>query len=103
VTTGCRLLYAGSLSESDSITAKVLAAVAGVKHLQPEAVSPDQSLIDLGFDSLDTVNLLFVLEEEFKVSISDDDAGKIRTVGDIIAGVRQLTSSNASSPDSSGS
>jgi acyl carrier protein len=96
-------LYAGNLPENDAITGKVLAAVAGVKHLQPEAVSPDQSLIDLGFDSLDTVNLLFVLEEEFKISISDDEAGRIRTVGDIIAGIRQLTSSSASPSNASGS
>lgn len=103
MTTVCRLLYAGNLPENDPITGKVLAAVAGVKHLQPEAVSPDQSLIDLGFDSLDTVNLLFVLEEEFKISISDDDAGRIRTVGDIISGIRQLTSSSASPSNPGGS
>jgi acyl carrier protein len=96
VTTAPGLLYADSLPETDSITGKVLAAVAGVKHLQVETVSPAQNLTDLGFDSLDTVNLLFVLEEEFKISIPDDDVGRIRTVGDIIAGIRQLTSTGAS-------
>ena len=103
MTTRRRLLYAGNLPENDPITAKVLAAVAGVKHLQPEAVSPGQSLAELGFDSLDTVNLLFVLEEDFKISISDDEVGRIRTVGDIITGIRQLKSAGAPSTNASGS
>ena len=88
-------MYAGILPETDPITAKVLAAIAGVKHMQPEAVSPGQNLTELGFDSLDTVNLLFVLEEEFKISIPDDHAERIRTVGDIITGIRQLLSAES--------
>ncbi len=39
---------------------------------------------DLGADSLDTVELIMELENEFNVSIEDSDAEKIQTVGDII-------------------
>lgn len=39
---------------------------------------------DLGADSLDTVELILELENEFNVSIEDSDAEKIQTVGDII-------------------
>jgi acyl carrier protein len=76
---------------SDPITAKVLAAVASVKDLPEKSVSPEQSLAELGFDSLDTMNLLFELEEAFKISIPDEDARQVLKVSDIVAGVRKLT------------
>lgn len=40
---------------------------------------------DLGADSLDIVELLMAFEEEFGVSISDEDAVKIKTLNDIVA------------------
>jgi len=39
---------------------------------------------DLGADSLDKVELVMALEEEFSISISDNDAGKLNTVGDVV-------------------
>ncbi len=39
---------------------------------------------DLGVESLDFVELMLALEEEFDLVISDDDAEKIRTVGDVV-------------------
>ena len=48
-------------------------------------VTFDASFIDdLGADSLDTVELVMALEEEFDIEISDEDAEKIITVGDAI-------------------
>ncbi|MEW6382212.1 MAG: acyl carrier protein [bacterium] len=48
-------------------------------------VTPDASFIDdLGADSLDTVELVMALEEEFDIEISDEDAEKIITVGDAV-------------------
>ena len=48
-------------------------------------VTPEAHFIDdLGADSLDTVELVMALEEEFSVEISDEDAEKIQTVGDVI-------------------
>lgn len=50
-----------------------------------EKVKPEASFInDLGADSLDIVELVMELEEEFDMSIPDEDAEKIRTVGDAI-------------------
>jgi len=50
----------------------------GVKE---EEVSPDSSFVDdLGADSLDTVELVMALEEEFNCEIPDDEAEKITTV-----------------------
>lgn len=50
-----------------------------------EEVTPEASFIeDLGADSLDTVELVMALEEEFNMEIPDEQAEKIKTVGDAI-------------------
>ncbi len=49
-----------------------------VKQLTPEA----KFIEDLGADSLDIVELVMALEEEFGIDIPDEDADKLRTVGD---------------------
>ena len=49
-------------------------------------VSGDSSFIDdLGADSLDTVELVMAFEEEFDMEISDEDAQKLKTVGDVVS------------------
>ena len=55
-----------------------------------EEVVPEASFIDdLGADSLDIVELVMAMEEEFDIEIPDDDAEKIQTIGDAIAYVRE--------------
>lgn len=50
-----------------------------------EKVTPEASFIeDLGADSLDTVELVMAFEEEFSVEVPDEDAEKLKTVGDVI-------------------
>ena len=49
-----------------------------IKQLAPEA----KFIEDLGADSLDIVELVMALEEEFGIDIPDEDADKLRTVGD---------------------
>ena len=65
----------------DKIT-EIIVEQLGVK---PEEVVPEASFVDdLGADSLDTVELVMALEEEFGIEIPDEDAEKIQTVGDAI-------------------
>ncbi len=53
--------------------------------VNPEQLTPSASFIDdLGADSLDTVELIMALEDEFSVKIPDEDAEKIATVQDAI-------------------
>jgi acyl carrier protein len=57
-------------------------------EVKPEAKFVD----DLGADSLDLVELVMALEEEYNMEISDEDAEKILTVGDAIEYIRTHTS-----------
>jgi acyl carrier protein len=52
--------------------------------VKPEQVTPEAKFIeDLGADSLDTVELIMALEEEFGVEVPDEQAEKLLTVGDV--------------------
>jgi acyl carrier protein len=55
-------------------------------NVDPSEVTPEASIKeDLGADSLDVMDLVLELEDEFEMEISDEDAEKISTVGDIVA------------------
>ena len=58
--------------------------------VSPDQVKPEARFIDdLGADSLDTVELIMALEEEFNVEIPDEDAEKMVTVGDSLKYLRE--------------
>jgi len=53
--------------------------------VKPEQVTPEAKFIeDLGADSLDTVELVMALEEEFGIEVPDEQAEKLQSVGDVI-------------------
>jgi acyl carrier protein len=55
-----------------------------------EELAPGASFIDdLGADSLDIVELVMAMEEEFDIEIPDDDAERIQTIGDVISYVKE--------------
>ena len=52
--------------------------------VKPDQVTPEAKIIeDLGADSLDTVELIMALEEEFGIEVPDEQAEKLTTVGDV--------------------
>ena len=54
-------------------------------QVAPEKVKADAKLdADLGADSLDLVDLMMMLEDKFKLTISDEEADKIKTVSDVV-------------------
>jgi acyl carrier protein len=70
---------------ASSVQARVKEIVCEQLGVNEEEVTPEASFIeDLGADSLDIVELVMALEEEYEMEISDEDAEKIKTVQDVI-------------------
>ncbi|MBI1813670.1 MAG: acyl carrier protein [Deltaproteobacteria bacterium] len=70
---------------ASAVEDKVKAIIAEQLGVGPEEVTPDASFIeDLGADSLDIVELVMALEEEYDLEITDEQAEKIRTVHDVV-------------------
>jgi acyl carrier protein len=68
-----------------SVFDRIKSKVAHQLGVEEETVTRDSSFVeDLGADSLDTVELVMALEEEFGIEIPDDQAEKIVTVGDAV-------------------
>ncbi len=75
---------------ADNAEAKVKEIIINELGVDPEKVTHEASFVeDLGADSLDTVELVMAFEEEFGVDIPDEDAEKMRTVGDAITYIEQ--------------
>ncbi|HEX9912664.1 MAG TPA: acyl carrier protein [candidate division Zixibacteria bacterium] len=72
-----------------SIEEKIKEIIVEQLGVDPAQVTPEASFVnDLGADSLDTVELVMALEEEFNLEIPDEEAEKITTVGQAIEYIR---------------
>jgi len=68
-----------------SVEDKVRKIISEQLDVEEERVTPEASFFnDLGADSLDTVELVMALEDEFRIEIPDEEAQKIKTVKDVI-------------------
>jgi len=73
------------MADEKTIEQRVKAIITEQLGVNPDQVTPDAKFIeDLGADSLDTVELVMALEEEFGQEIPDEEAEKLQSVGDVI-------------------
>jgi acyl carrier protein len=72
--------------DHDDIYEKVKGVIVDQLNVEEDDVTEDATFIDdLGADSLDIVELVMALEESFGISIPDEDAENIKTVGDAVS------------------
>ncbi|MBN2225879.1 MAG: acyl carrier protein [candidate division Zixibacteria bacterium] len=77
---------------SDEITQKVKDIIVEQLGVDAAQVTEDAKFVeDLSADSLDTVELVMALEEEFSIEIPDEEAEKITSVGDAVNYIREHT------------
>jgi acyl carrier protein len=76
------------------IQTKLIDIVRKEKDVPDDKLTPETTLADAGIDSLDSLTILFGIEEEFGISIPDDRARAIRTFGDMIDVVEKLKIEN---------
>ncbi|MDD3692869.1 MAG: acyl carrier protein [Oscillospiraceae bacterium] len=69
---------------------KVKAILAGQFDVEEDAITPETNIADdLGADSLDVVDMLMSLEDEFDVEIPDEEIEKMQTVGDVVTYIEE--------------
>ena len=78
------------ISEIDDLGARVIKVIAQTQRIPVESISPDSTFEELKIDSLDGINIVFALENEFGIEIPDEGVQSMRGVRDAIAGVRRL-------------
>jgi acyl carrier protein len=75
---------------SEELTRRILKVIADSQKLAPEKVTIDSTFEELGIDSLDGVNILFALENEFNISIPDEGVQSLRTMREMVGALDKL-------------
>lgn len=77
----------------DELTERVIRVIAATQHMPAEKITPESTFQELGIDSMDGINILFALENEFNINIPDEAAREVRGIKDLVTGVERLLQS----------
>ena len=80
----------------EAIVQRVIRVIAKNKKLAPEELSPATRFEDLKMDSLDALNMIFTLEEEFDINIPNEEAANMKSVEEAFLGVEELLKAKSS-------
>jgi acyl carrier protein len=80
---------------SDDLIQRVLKVIATSKRIPLETVTIDSEFEQLTIDSMDAVEILFALENEFDISIPDDEVRSVRNVRQMCEGVAKLVAAKS--------
>ena len=83
---------------SVELAARAIQVIAKTQHLPPESITIDQTFAELKFDSLDGMNILFAIENEFDISIPDEQAVKIKSIREMVEGIERLVAAKQAAP-----
>ncbi|HZY63674.1 MAG TPA: acyl carrier protein [Edaphobacter sp.] len=75
----------------DDIAQRCIEIIAKSKGIPANSITLDSTFDSLNIDSLDKINISFEVEETFNIEIPDEALGTIKTVGDMVRGVAQLS------------
>ena len=81
-----------------SVSERVIRVFAQFKKVEPEEIKLETTFEELGFDSLDGLNLIFELEEEFDVVVPDDKVQSMKSVAEVVEGIEQLVADREPQP-----
>ena len=76
--------------EPDDLGAHVIRVIAQTQRMPLETIHIDSSFEELKIDSLDGINIVFALENEFGVNIPDERVQNLKSVEETVAGIRKL-------------
>lgn len=77
-------------SDANDLGRRVIRVIAQTQRIPPERISLESTFEELKIDSLDGINIIFSLENEFGISIPDEGVQNMRSVRETVAGVRRL-------------
>ena len=80
---------------SEELIQRVLKVIATSKRIPLETVTIDSEFQQIGIDSMDAVEILFALENEFDISIPDDEVRSVRNVRQMCQGVEKLVAAKS--------
>ena len=81
------------MNEKGNVRDRVIQVVAGQLGVEDtKTITLQNTLTDLGGDSLNSVEIVMSLEEEFKIDIPDEDADKLKSVGDVVKYIKDKMS-----------
>jgi acyl carrier protein len=89
-------------TDSDQLSSDVIRVIAQTQRIPRETVSIDSTFEQLKIDSLDGINLVFALENEFQINIPDEGVQSLRSVRETVEGVRALLAEKHQRADQAG-
>jgi acyl carrier protein len=75
---------------NDELTRRILEIIAETQRKDSSQITLDSTFEELGIDSMDGVNIVFALENEFNINVPDEEVKTIRDVRSMVEGVRRL-------------
>ena len=81
---------------------KVIAVIAKSQRIPPETITLNSTFEELKIDSLDGINIVFALENEFGIEIPDEGAQNLRSVRETVEGIAKLLEEKAKGEESGG-